>query len=331
MAAAAPALTHHEILPLVEPFSRRGRHVDLQASDRAARRLAFKTVELPPADGLPALRETMTMDCRYEGRFVVQRILTHPGGLQATLEAVGETPGELLAAIEAVPREQHFRSGDGWLVARSYEFWSPRNATREVRTADALFLIRAVLQVEGLIVSLTQTMPRFRNVAADLALTPTGGSRLELPEDLLAVLGWDWARLVRKQDGWATKLRLRGNALRRSRTAEREVERAARHLAAKFGEPPAMFHERHRLARWGVVFRRGIPSITALAMVGGALALTTFSEHRNAGIYMALHYVPIAILALAFSLQELPQFEIPPIPRRSRAEHWREPADGPGS
>ena len=34
-------LTHHEILGLVEAFSRSGRQVDLTASDRAARRLVF--------------------------------------------------------------------------------------------------------------------------------------------------------------------------------------------------------------------------------------------------------------------------------------------------
>ena len=47
----------------------------------------------------------------------------------------------------------------------------------------------------------------------------------------------------------------------------------------------------------------------------------------NAGLWMALHYVPIGLLAAAFSLQELPQLEIPPWPRRARAERWTEDAD----
>jgi hypothetical protein len=34
--------THHEILALVEPFARRGRRVDLAASDRVARLIAFR-------------------------------------------------------------------------------------------------------------------------------------------------------------------------------------------------------------------------------------------------------------------------------------------------
>jgi hypothetical protein len=33
--------------------------------------------------------------------------------------------------------------------------------------------------------------------------------------------------------------------------------------------------------------------------------------------------VPTVLIALSFCLQELPQFEIPPLPRRSRAPSWR--------
>ena len=36
--------THHEILRLIEPFSRRGRHVDLTASNRIERHLVFRPI-----------------------------------------------------------------------------------------------------------------------------------------------------------------------------------------------------------------------------------------------------------------------------------------------
>ena len=52
-----------------------------------------------------------------------------------------------------------------------------------------------------------------------------------------------------------------------------------------------------------------------------------FDAQARAGLWMALHYVPIGLLALSFSLQELAQFEIPPWPRRSRAGQWG--TDGP--
>jgi hypothetical protein len=39
--------------------------------------------------------------------------------------------------------------------------------------------------------------------------------------------------------------------------------------------------------------------------------------------WMLLYHVPTALVALSFWLQELPQFEIPPLPRRSSAATWR--------
>ena len=45
---------------------------------------------------------------------------------------------------------------------------------------------------------------------------------------------------------------------------------------------------------------------------------------------MALHYLPIAILALSFTAQELARFEIPPLPRRLRAAQWHSGATHPG-
>ena len=95
------------------------------------------------------------------------------------------------------------------------------------------------------------------------------------------------------------------------------------HLAHVLNGPPGRFHDQHRLARWGVVLRCGLPTLTAVFMVLGALLLPRVSDPGNTGMWMALHYVPIGLLALAFSLQELPQFEIPPLPRRSSAPRWR--------
>jgi hypothetical protein len=339
---ATIALTHHEIVELVEPFARRGRHVDLAASDRSARKLVFKAIATPGTPGalgapgepatapaVPSLHETLTMDCHDDGRFIVERTVTHASGLRASLQAAGPQPGELLASIEAIAPSHHFRFGEGFVIARSYEFWSPGAGDTRF-SASQLFLSHAVAQVDGLSFVLTQRLPRWKNVAGEITLTPASGARFDLPEDLLAVLGWDWARLVRKPEGWASKLRLRGNALRRSRTAEVALEQAAQHLVRNFAEAPARFHERHWLARWGVVFRRGIPSLTALSLLAGAVSLVFFADPGNAGAWMALHYVPVVLLALAFSLQELPQFEIPPWPRRSPAKRWRESSEGYG-
>ena len=45
MATAPSPLSHHDILGIVEPFTRRSRQLDLAASDRLNRRLLFKPIE----------------------------------------------------------------------------------------------------------------------------------------------------------------------------------------------------------------------------------------------------------------------------------------------
>ena len=63
----------------------------------------------------------------------------------------------------------------------------------------------------------------------------------------------------------------------------------------------------------------------------GALLLPRIAGQELSGVWMALHYVPIGLLALSFTLQELPRFEIPPLPRRLRAAQWRAPAGREGT
>jgi hypothetical protein len=317
-------LTHHEILALAAPFVRRGHAVDLAACDRSARLLVFKP-QPRPDDGAsePPLQQTLRLDCSREGRFVLTRMLAHPSGLQATLQLGGPQAEPLLDAVDTVPPSSQFERSDGFVLARSYELLD--DAGVQARPLP-LFLCRGQVQLGLLSLELKLRMPGFRSVAGDIELTPAEGLRLDLPEDLLAVQGWDWARLVRRADGWTSKLRLRGKALRRSRTAELALGQAARHLARVLAEPPARFHDRHLLARWGVMLRRGIPTFTALGMIGGALLLPKLADTRHAGAWMALHYLPIALLALSFSLQELPQFEIPRWPRRLRQPGWQLPS-----
>ena len=318
---AAP-LTHHEILGLVEPFTRRGRHVDLAASDRAERKLAFKPVAVAgESPGDPGLRENLRMECHDSGRFTLTRVLTHPGGLQATLQVRGPQPAALLGQIDFVAPQHQFQSGPGFVIARSYEVES---GAAERPAAAPLILSRGVVQVDGL--TLTLKLLAVRGVAGDITLAPAPGDSFDLPEDLLAVLGWDWVRLVRSRTDWKSKLRLRGSVLRRSRTAEVALQKAARHLAQVLAQAPGDFHQRFLRARWGVVFRRAIPSLTVVLLIVVALLLPHLTDSGNSGLWMALQYVPIAMLALGFGLQELSQFEIPRRPRPPSVARWRRPA-----
>src|SRR3954470_11345412 len=79
-------LTHHEILGLIEPFVRRGRHVDLAASDRINRRLMFKSVEHASEDDrFAVINETMQLENPQPDSYRLTRNLMLPSGLKATM------------------------------------------------------------------------------------------------------------------------------------------------------------------------------------------------------------------------------------------------------
>jgi hypothetical protein len=320
---SAPPLTHHEILALVEPFTRCGRHVDLAASNRLERRLVFKPVEHAFAGHQPpVLRETLALEKLVTGTFRLTRVLEPPGGPQATLTALGENAARLLADFHSVDPRQHFRIAAGVQIARSYDLeYDPRPPGDHRSPAQPVFT-RGVAHIEGL--RATLALPSTRGVAAAITLeTTSDGGPLDLPEDLLAVLGWDWVRLIATKEGWKSKLRLRGGTARRSRGAEAALELAARHLARTLAEPPSRFHERWAAARWGVVFRRSIPVLTLLLLIATIAILPHVIVDPNPALRLLLFDVPTALIVLSFCLQELPTYEIPPRPRRCAAASWR--------
>jgi hypothetical protein len=317
----APPLTHHEILQLVEPFTRRGRHVDLAASDRPARRLVFRPVEhAGAAPHIAPLRETLQLDSFGRDRCLVTRLLDDGTGLQARVQADGTDPGELLARILEVAPLRQFRFGTGYCIARNYALQPNAPGAAAGSPAAQLVLIDALLRVDGLIVTLR--LPATRGISAELTIQALGADKPDLPDDLLAVLGWDWARLVGNVDGWTTKLRLRGSALKRTRNAELALDLVAGHLVRTLSEAPARFHERWHAARWGVVARRAIPLLTFVALIVAVLTTSRLGFDARKRSSLLFFQVPTALLALSFCLQELPQFEIPPRPKRSGATHW---------
>lgn len=328
-AAAASPLSHHDILALVEPFTRRGRHVDLAASDRASRHLVFKAPATAP-DSPDALREQLQLDGLSAQRWRLTRTLTGPDGLQATLSAHGTDVAALLAHVEAVPAARHFSAGRGHAVARSYTL--DRVAPGSPAGASPLLLTQGRVVLDGLV--LTLDLPAVARVAASLTLRPMAAGaagaapvRPALPEDLLAVLGWNWTRLVPDRHGWTSRLRLRGRPQARTAAAEAALLQAAAHLARTLSEPPAQFHDRLRAARWAAFARRGIPTGTALALFGAVGLCWLFVPDMPLPVMVALYHVPTVLVAVSFTLQELPRFEIPPWPRRLERPTWGRPPD----
>jgi hypothetical protein len=315
-------LTHHEILALVAPFARRGRHVDLAATDRAERRIVFKPIEhaAHPEGTTPALRETLALDSSETGWFALTRELTTGSGLRAVLATEGNDPGELLARIEAVPAQRQFVLRPEYEIALTHQIES--DGTRGGgESATRLRLTAAEGRLDGVVLRLR--MSRVAGVPAEFELVPASGGTIDVPEDLLAVLGWPWSRLTRSGEAWEGLLRVRGHEPERSRDAAAKLEATAQHLARTLAEPPARFHERMRAARWRVTMRRAVPLLVCLALFPVTLAVPQLGLDENSVVRMLLFHAPPLLLLLFFVLPEMPRIEIPPLPRRPTAPTWR--------
>ncbi len=311
----APPLTHHEILGLIEPFTRRGRHVDLAASNRLERRLVFEPIEHPdPGAAGPALRETLTLEHREDGRYRLVRELVLPDGLTATLEAEGSDAAMLLELIESVERHGQFRFGERCAIAHSYQLEGRAGAARQRLT-----------QCLGRVANLTVRcqMPTFSGARAELTLVPPAADTMDLPEDLVAVLGWDWGTLHRSGDGWTGSIAVRQRDRERDRVAEIKFERTIGHLARTFVEPPAQFHYRLRAARWSVALRRALPLLVCLGIIAAASSVSRLGLSQNSPIRMLIFNAPPLMMMLVFCLREVPRLEIPPLPRVPKPTAWR--------
>lgn len=318
---ATPPLTHHEILGLVAPFTARGRHVDLAASHRLERRLVFKVIShAGDADALPDLRETLVLENGSVKDYRLTRHLALPGGVEATLYTEGADPGELLARIEAVPLRRQIRVQPGFVIAENHRLdASERSGSSAQDATPPMILTNATAQIGTLTV--TMKLPAIGGIPAELELK-AAGERYGLPDDLLAVLGWSWARLIRVGNGWKCSLRVRGKAEARSHDAELKLERTAVHLAQTLAESPRQFHERWSARRWGVTCRRAIPLTATVTLIGLAAAVPSMGLSENSLLRMVIFQSPPLLLGLVFCLRELPQIEIPPWPRCPTQQSW---------
>jgi hypothetical protein len=326
-------LTHHEIIGLVAPYARRGLQVDLPASPRQDRRLLFKPrLHAGRAPGGGDLTEILQLDSPGNGRCRLTRRLALPGGLEARLEIDGAESGALLEAVQAIALERQTFGIQDCPVALEQHLILREDSPREPDAlAGCVTLTNATALVGGLTLKLR--VPVVQGVPADLQLLAAPGAPIELPDDLLAVLGWPWSRLQRVQHGWTGVLRLHGeDQLRRggkgalrSHDAEARLRLTVAHLAETMNEPPWRFHERMVRRRWGVTLRRAVPLLGSVGLLLGAAAVPRIDLAEDSVLRMLIFHAPPLLLVAFFCLREMPRIEIPPRPGIDNAGRWPEP------
>ncbi len=322
--------THHEIITLVGPFTRQGRHPDLTATDRLERRLVFKPVERAfEMASAGELRESLQLENRDGGQFKLTRILTcvtpSDEKLEAKLEIDGVDLADLLACVESVEPERQFRFGPGFKIAKSYRLIRGSGLTSDGRPVTQSVLTKMSAHVADLVV--TATAPSVKaDPEAIIEIQPTAGEYKAVPDDLLAVLGWDWGLIQRRKDAWKSSLRLRGREPERSQRAESKLDRMVEHLVQTFTEAPARFHERLIGARWGVAFRRALPLLISLGLIGAAAMTGRLPLAPDSPVRMMMMNLPGFLMVFVFCMRKMPVIEVPPLPRPSTEPAWRDEA-----
>ena len=311
-------LTHHEILRLIEPFTRRGRHVDLAASDRLQRSLLFKPVV---HDGETAVfagaSEILGLDDLHPNVWRLTRTVTLATGEAAVLTTEGADFGELLDRIDAVPFQRQFKSVGPVVLARNYRL---EPAARAPGAPVLMILASARARFGGLELSVRPST--VEGYPAEIELSPQPDQPHDLPDDLLAALGWDWSALRRRGTGWIGSLRAPGREPERSKRIEATLEAGVAHLTRTFAEPPRRFHERFVRARWLVFIRRMTPALALAALLAGCIALAFADIPSDTPLARFLMALPGFMFYGMFAFRELPRLEVPAPPRPSSAPSW---------
>lgn len=319
--SSAPVpLTHHAILGLVAPFTRRGRHVDLAASDRAQRRLRFRPLRHAdlPSHG-QQLTELLSLENPEVGHFCLTRTVSDGFGLESTLEIEGGEVEQLLEQVEQVPVARQLIAVAGVHVARSYRL-APVAADEHRAVHWQLQLQQAKANVNG--VGLTLNAKTGRKMPAEFELRAEHDRRLRVPPDLLAVLGWEWRPMRQIGKAWRGSVRVAAAEPERTPDVETKLTRGVKHLVATLGAAPAEFHGRWQRARWRVTFQRAIPLLIGLGLIASAPLIPMLSLEKFSLVRMFIFHGPPLLLIGIFMMRELPVIEIPPLPRRLIGRDW---------
>jgi hypothetical protein len=304
-------LSHHGILVLAAPFSRAGWRVDLQASERAERHLAFMPRSHPTPQG--TLTERLELVDPIGGPARLVRTLTAPDGLRATAEALATSPAALLEAMETLTPDVHFARAEGVAIAYSYRLDHDGDGWRAI-------LRRAEAHPGGMTLTLdTRPAP---GALGRFELLREDGEPRDLPDDILAVLGLAWRPLRHARGGWSAYVWITRREPGRSADAASKMERTVAHLARTLAAPPARYHADHVRARWGVLARRALMLLLGLGVLAAAPLIMVLPVGDASTLRMLAFHLPPLLLVGLFTLRELPSLMPPPVPRRPRDDAW---------
>ncbi|RKT43727.1 hypothetical protein [Thiocapsa rosea] len=314
-------LTHHEILALAEPFTRRGRHVDLAGSDRLARRIRFKPTAYPGTRGDPGgLTETLVLENPGRQHFRLTRTLTDAAGRVATLRSDGPDPKALIERVDAVdPRRQFPRLG-GVRVACSYRIEVDPGTDGGSNEAVRLVFLRALTDVDGIGIELDAQVGH--GMPAEIRLVSTPQRAIRPSEDLLAVLGWAWRSLRPFDRGWRAHLRIPATEPARTPDVEAKLARTLEHLVTTLGASPADFHRTWLRQRWFALARRtlGLMTIAGLLAIGPGILL--FGAPEGSPLRLLSFVMPSLLILVLIARHEAPSLKVTPLPRPLPADAW---------
>lgn len=327
-AAANPsALSHHAIMELAAPFRRRGYAVDLGATDRSRRSLAFRPIEVaavPGQDGQS--RCLMRLEQPHRALIRLTRTLEASDGRTATLTAEGDDPEALLDAVENVKAARQFHEVAGVMLVRDY--WISRWSAASPGRLPAGYVpgLPRLTKVETSIGGIGLSGADEGRRAFEIRLTTDEDRRLDLTEDLLAVLGWNWRPLRMNDKGdWWGSVKPPARDPRRTARLEEMLDTAVTHLVETLPRIPAQFHWRYHGARWRAAFQRLLPLLITSTLVVAFFALT-FLLPKSVLSHMFLLYMSILGIVAMSLLDKSYRLEIPPIPRPLAQSRWWSPA-----
>ena len=324
-------LSHHAIMELVEPFSRQGYTVDLASSDRGRGVLVFRPVDLPaePTEPSrrPALRCVLRLERLHRTKFRVIRTLETDDGRIATMTAEGSDPAALLKVVEQVDPARQFHVIDAGLITRSYRAEVSGDAShrglRRTRTVSPR-LTRAEARLGPLRLSALDREGR----ALEISLIAKAGYAVDVPRDFLAVIGWCWRPLRRRdEDIWLGSVKVPRREPKRTARMETQLDVAATHIAETLAASPAVFHRRHLGARWRATFQRLLPLLFVGGMIVGAILVVTYLP-RTPVFHALLHYSAIMAVVVLSLMDKAYRLEVPPPPFPLKQPQWCSASDG---